>query len=84
MSITDYHTFRSLFTHSCDIHIYKNRQSVYIRAPFCRLITCARSILHRGPVVWNALQDKIKLDDSLKSFSKNVINNLLNNGGTYT
>ncbi len=34
-----------------------------------KTITHAISILHRAPVAWNALQDKVKLDDALKSFS---------------
>ena len=65
-------TFQNRYMYFSDSHSYFTRQERNIRLPFPRINIFKKSILYRGPLLWNELTLDIKNSTSLDNFKYNI------------
>ena len=70
----------NLFTAVDSIHNYSTRQSGHLRKFNARTNIAVQSILNKGPLIWNQLDDNIKMKQTLQSFTSCLRRDILTGG----
>ena len=60
------------YTENSAIHKYNTRQNSNLHLPQCRTSLKRNTISFQGPILWNALSDKIKSCQSLNTFKRKL------------
>ena len=68
--------FRNYFCTHNEIHNYRTRHNNSYMLPKIKTDFAYKTVKTMGPVKWNALENKIKSSSKVKTFRKQIKNNL--------